>query len=326
MRSSNEIFDFYRETAIFTEDDYADFLVIAQDTNLPEDGAMAVTGLTLALLERDWNREKMLLLLRAFSCASSDMIRERIVVGLLLLSLKYNTIIRADLELQDIIQEVLTDEPELSFTALCNIARTVQVKYLEKFNQQMAKDIMPLMNQVGSDEFYDVIRKHQGEMERIARMHLDQNFLVFKTAYYTDFFRSKAANWFMPWTEEQLLNLPEDEREQLQEMINLWPMCDSDKYALCYMYKSFKSLIKSQLSVDSLREVDINMQNKTIVTNGYIQQLYRFFRLGGANMNSVIKPTGAGIFDLAPHMRDLLVYRLVVVGTQAQESINKLLV
>lgn len=318
MRSSNEIFDFYRETAIFTEDDYADFLVIAQDTNLPEDGAMAVTGLTLALLERDWNREKMLLLLRAFSCASSDMIRERIVVGLLLLSLKYNTIIRADLELQDIIQEVLTDEPELSFTALCNIARTVQVKYLEKFNQQMAKDIMPLMNQVGSDEFYDVIRKHQGEMERIARMHLDQNFLVFKTAYYTDFFRSKAANWFMPWTEEQLLNLPEDEREQLQEMINLWPMCDSDKYALLGMSSVIRDTLKGQLQGDVLAQMGDSLGHATIITNGYVQQLYRYFRLSSF--------THSTPFDLVPYLRDTLIYRLVVVGENAKKAINELLV
>lgn len=318
MRSSNEIFDFYRETAIFTEDDYADFLVIAQDTNLPEDGAMAVTGLTLALLERDWNREKMLLLLRVFSCASSDMIRERIVVGLLLLSLKYNTIIRADLELQDIIQEVLTDEPELSFTALCNIARTVQVKYLEKFNQQMAKDIMPLMNQVGSDEFYDVIRKHQGEMERIARMHLDQNFLVFKTAYYTDFFRSKAANWFMPWTEEQLLNLPEDEREQLQEMINLWPMCDSDKYALLGMSSVIRDTLKGQLQGDVLAQMGDSLGHATIITNGYVQQLYRYFRLSSF--------THSTPFDLVPYLRDTLIYRLVVVGENAKKAINELLV
>jgi len=318
MRSSNEIFDFYRETAIFTEDDYADFMVIAQDTNLPEDGAMAVTGLTLALLERDWNREKMLLLLRVFSCASSDMIRERIVVGLLLLSLKYNTIIRADLELQDIIQEVLTDEPELSFTALCNIARTVQVKYLEKFNQQMAKDIMPLMNQVGSDEFYDVIRKHQGEMERIARMHLDQNFLVFKTAYYTDFFRSKAANWFMPWTEEQLLNLPEDEREQLQEMINLWPMCDSDKYALLGMSSVIRDTLKGQLQGDVLAQMGDSLGHATIITNGYVQQLYRYFRLSSF--------THSTPFDLVPYLRDTLIYRLVVVGENAKKAINELLV
>jgi hypothetical protein len=91
------------------------------------------------------------------------------------------------------------------------------------------------------------------------------------------------------------------------------------------MYQSFKALIKSQLSVDSLREVGIDMQGKTIVTNGYIQQLYRFFRLGGASLHSPVKHKNCGVFDIAPQLRDLLVYRLVVVGTQAQQSINQLL-
>ena len=76
-------------------------------------------------------------------------------------------------------------------------------------------------------------------------------------------------------------------------------------------------MIKSQLSVDSLREVGMDMQGKTIVTNGYIQQLYRFFRL-----SSFAK---AKTFDLANKLRELLVYRLVVVGSQAQQSIIQLL-
>lgn len=317
MTNAYDIFDFYRDAVILQEDDCADFLVIVQDTNAPADGAMAVSGLTLALLEREWSKEKMLLLMKAFALSSTDMVRERVIVGLLLLMMKYNTIIRENTDLLDTIQEILTDEPELSFTALCNIARTAQVKQLEKFNQQMAKDIMPLMNQVGSDEFYDVIRKHQGEMERIARLHLDQNFLIFKTAYHTDFFRSRAANWFHPWTDEQLLNLPEEEREQLQEMIDLWPMCDSDKYALLGMSNMIRNTLKGQLQGDMLSQIGDQLGNATIITNGYVQQLYRYFRLSSFTHNTP--------FDLVPYLRDTLVYRLVVVGEKAKRSINELM-
>ena len=128
MSKSNDIFDFYRETVILTEDDCADFLVIVQDTLSPDDGAMAVSGITLALLERDWSKEKLLLLMKAFSLTTSDIIRERVVVGLLLAMMKYNTIVRNTIDLLDTIQDILTEEPELSFTALCNIARTAKVK------------------------------------------------------------------------------------------------------------------------------------------------------------------------------------------------------
>jgi hypothetical protein len=83
------------------------------------------------------------------------------------------------------------------------------------------------------------------------------------------------------------------------------------------MYEAFKGVIKSQLSVDSLREVGLDVHNGSIVTNGYVQQLYRFFRLSSH--------TQANPFELAHRLRDFLVYRLVVVGDRAKESINQLL-
>jgi hypothetical protein len=239
--------------------------------------------------------------------------------------IQHDTYIRRDRALLGEIQEVLTYAPELSFTALSNIARTTQIKRMEQFNAQLTKELMPLMNNRETNEFYDIIRSRQSEMEHIAKLQLDQNFLIFREFYSTPFFREQPANWLLPWTEDALLNIDEEDREEIDNLMQLWPMCDSDKYALCHMYKSFKSLIKSQLSVDSLREVGIDMQHKTIVTNGYIQQLYRFFRLGGAALNFHIKPTGAGVFDLAHNLRDLLIYRLVVVGAQAQQAINQLL-
>lgn len=318
MRNAYDIFDFYRDSVVLSEDDYADFLVIVQDTAIPADGAMAVSGLTLALLERDWSKEKLLLLMKAFHLGSAEIVRERIIVGFILLLMKYNTIIRENTDLLDGIQDILTEEPELSFTALCNIARTSQVKHLEKFNQQMAKDIMPLMNQVGSDEFYDVIRKHQGEMERIARLHLDQNFLIFKTAYYSEFFRERAANWFFPWTDEQAINLPENEREQLQDMLNLWPLCDSDKYALLSMSSMIRDTLKSQIQGDVLSQIGDSIGHANIITNGYVQQLYRYFRLSSF--------THGTPFELVPYLRDMLVYRLVVVGENAKKVINELIV
>jgi hypothetical protein len=99
--------------------------------------------------------------------------------------------------------------------------------------------------------------------------------------------------------------------------MQLWPLCDSDKYALCQAYRSFKGVIQSQLSIDSLKEVGIDMPNNHIVTNGYVQQLYRFFRLSS---HTKAKP-----FDIAQNMRDLMVYRLIVVGERAKQSINELL-
>lgn len=314
--SANEIFDYYRSATSFSQDDVADFYVYTQDSVHPTDGLMAIAGLTINLLENPWNQDHLMLLITCCDGISPEGF-ERVVVGLLLAMMQHDTYIRRDRNLLSEIQEVLTYAPELSFTALSNIARTTQMKRMEQFNAQLTKELLPLMNDRASNEFYDIIRSRQSEMEHIAKMHLDQNFLLFREFYSTPFFRAQAANWLLPWTDEALLGIDEEDRNEVESLMQLWPLCDSDKYALCHMYKSFKQMIKSQLSVDSLREVGMDMQGKTIVTNGYIQQLYRFFRLSSF---AKAKP-----FDLANKLRELLVYRLVVVGSQAQQSISQLL-
>ena len=312
----HEIFEYYRTHTAFSEDDMADFRVYVQDPINTTDGMMAIAGLTINLLEHSWNEDNLMLMLTSCDGISPEAF-ERVVVGLLLVMMQHDTHIRRDRVMLGEMQEVLTYAPELSFTALSNIARTTQMKRMEQFNAQLTKELMPLMNNRETNEFYDIIRSRQSEMEHIAKMQLDQNFLIFREFYSTPFFREQASNWLLPWTDEALLNISEENRDEVEGLMQLWPMCDSDKYALCNMYSSFKQLIQSQLSVDSLREVGIDMQSKNIVTNGYIQQLYRYFRLSSF---AHTKP-----FDMAYKLRDLLVYRLVVVGSRAQQSINELL-
>lgn len=312
----NSIFDTYRLLDTLTHEDEADFRVYLQDPDNLEDGLMAVAGLTLNLLENDWNESKLMTILTSCDGIAPEMF-ERILVGVILIMMKYDREIRHNQALLEDLQEVLTFAPELSYTALCNIARTTQVKRIEQFNMQLTQELMPLMQDRHSNEFYDIVRSRQSEMERIAQMHLDQNFLIFREFYSTPFFRNDAANWLLPWNDKALLNLNEEDREDVSGLMQLWPLCDSDKYALCQMYHSFKGVIQSQLSVDSLRELGIGMNSNPIVTNGYVQQLYRFFRLA--------PHTKAQPFELASQMRNLVVYRLIVVGERAKQTISELL-
>ena len=312
----NAIFDNYRLLDTLSHEDEADFRVFLQDPDNLEDGLMAVAGLTLNLLENHWSEHKLMTILTSCDGIAPEMF-ERIVVGVILVMMRYDREIRHNQALLEDLQEVLTFAPELSFTALSNIARTTQIKRMEQFNRQLTQELMPLMNERHSNEFYDIIRSRQSEMEHIAKMHLDQNFLIFREFYSTPFFRNDASNWLLPWNDKALLNVKEEDRDDVAGLLDLWPLCDSDKYALCQMYDSFKGVIKSQLSVDSLREAGLDMPKNQIVTNGYVQQLYRFFRLSS---HTQIRP-----FDLASHLRDLMVYRLIVVGERAKESINQLL-
>lgn len=314
--NSSEIFDYYRSHTTFSKDDMADFRVYVQDPVNTTDGMMAIAGLTVNLLEHSFNEDNLMLMLTSCDGISPEAF-ERVVVGLLLIMIQHDAPIRRDRVLLGEMQEVLTYAPELSFTALSNIARTTQMKRMEQFNAQLTKELLPLMNNRESNEFYDIIRNRQSEMEHIAQMQLDQNFLIFREFYSSPFFREQASNWLLPWKEDALLNIEENDRDEVERLLDLWPMCDSDKYALCHMYKSFKGVIQSQLSIDSLSEVGIGMPGKNIITNGYIQQLYRFFRLSSFTHT---KP-----FDSAHNLREKLVYRLVVVGEKAQQAISQLL-
>lgn len=312
----NAIFDNYRLLDTLSHEDEADFRVFLQDPDNLEDGLMAVAGLTLNLLENHWSEHKLMTILTSCDGIAPE-IFERIVVGVILVMMRYDREIRHNQALLEDLQEVLTFAPELSFTALSNIARTTQIKRMEQFNRQLTQELMPLMNDRHSNEFYDIIRSRQSEMEHIAKMHLDQNFLIFREFYSTPFFRNDASNWLLPWNDKALFNVKEEDRNDVAGLLDLWPLCDSDKYALCQMYDSFKGIIKSQLSVDSLKEVGLDMPKNQIVTNGYVQQLYRFFRLSS---HTQIRP-----FDLAPHLRDLIIYRLIIVGERSKEAINQLL-
>ena len=155
--SANEIFDYYRSATSFSQDDVADFYVYTQDSVHPTDGLMAIAGLTINILENPWNQDHLMLLITCCDGISPEGF-ERVVVGLLLAMMQHDTYIRRDRNLLGEIQEVLTYAPELSFTALSNIARTTQMKRMEQFNAQLTKELLPLMNDRASNEFYDIIR------------------------------------------------------------------------------------------------------------------------------------------------------------------------
>lgn len=320
MKSACDIFDQFRDASALTEDDRADFFIFTQDTQHVEDAAMAVSGLTLWLIEKEWNQKYFQWLLDAYNLYAKqlpDIVIERLIVGVLLVMMRYDRYIRENEKLLNAIQDVLTDAPELAYTALCNIARTSQIKRLEALNQQMTKELMPLMNKMGGEEFFDVIRKYQEDLDHVAKMQLDQNFLLFKSSYHSSFFTSRAANWLLPWNDEQLMNLPKEEREQMQDILDIWPMCDSDKYAMLSIAPSLRNSLRENLQVDMLHQVGDTLGISLIVTNGYVQQLYRYFRLSSF--------TNASPFELVPYMRDMLTYRLVVVGEKARQTINVLL-
>ena len=312
--TASELFDYYRTTGALTEEDCLDYISWVQDAPDATKSAMAVSGLTLSLLENNWDRRKVeLLATSANSSLTTGIVTERAIIGLLLVMIQYDTEVRTDQTLIDALQESLLSNPGLAFSALCAITRTTQVKGVEEYNKSMAKELQPLLSEQPSEKLYDVFQHHQQEIERITRLHLDQNFSFFKDAYQTSFFRERAANWFIPWSDTALQNINEDDREHVQKLLKVWIMCDSDKYALGSMYSMLRSTLQERIPLDSLA----SNKREDVPVDGYVQQMYRFFRLSSF--------TQAKPFDIVVYLREKVVYRWVVVGRQAQEAISELL-
>jgi len=317
--TANEIFDYYRTTRALTADDKLDFVSLVCDTPNVTEGAMAVAGLTLSLIENGPDDERLQMLVNVIRSDCQYVIMERTIVGLLLMMIEHDAVLRNNMPLLDLCQEALTNDLEITFTALCNIARTTQVGRVVRCNQNLTKDILPLLQSNQQTEIQPVIQRYKDEMVAIAKLQLDQNFVFFKDLYKMPYFRESAANWLLPWSEEALLNIPEDDREDVHELLDKWPICDSDKFALINnkMYKMLKSLIQNRLQMDSLGEMGVALGGEDIITNQYTQQLYRFFQLSPF--------TQVNPFEKAFRLRETMVYRLVVVGKAAQDTISELL-
>lgn len=322
--SDSEIFDYYRAKRAMTEEDKLDYLSLVCDAPDLVAGAMAVSGLTLSLIENGWDRERMLLLVQSVRLknAEDEMVtQERAIIGLLLVMIQYDVEIRSDMNLLEQIQEVLSKDTDAAFAALCNIARTTQVKRVMECNTQMTKELMPFIQNQQHAEMQNVIKRYQAEIIAIAQLQLDQNYIFFKDLYKLPFFYQSPANWFRVWEEESLKNVAEEDREDFDSMLNRWPICDSDKFALTnhQTYKMLKGLVQDRLQMDSLSEIGhgSNMEGLELFSNLYTQQLYRYFTLSSF--------TQAKPFEKVHQLRATIVYRLIVVGSENQATISKLL-
>lgn len=318
--TESEIFDYYRTTRTLDEEDKLDYLSMVCDAPDVSVGAMAVAGLTLSLIENGWDKDRMRLLIQSLRPENELIVIKRALVGLLLVMVQHDTVVRTDTDTLEQVQEVLTIDPEVTFNALCDIARTTQVERVVACNKNMTRDLMPFIQNQQQSEIQSVIQKYKGEMMDIARLHLDQNYVFFKELYRLPFFLESAANWLLPWHESSLQNVPEEDRDEFGEMLGKWPLCDSDKYALVsnQMYKMLRSLIQDRLQMESLRDVGNAMEENELFTNLYVQQLYRFFNLSSF--------TQSHPFESVHHLRDTMVYRLVVVGSEKQAIISELII
>ncbi len=110
-------------------------------------------------------------------------------------------------------------------------------------------------------------------------------------------FFNEMSNWFMPFFPDnpeidQLLNMSDDAEKKLVDIIGKVPvLCNSDKYSLCFsinrlpkenlkfMSQAMKAETEQMDEIKEDEELTDPGKKKSFVSNRYIQDLYRFYKL-----------------------------------------------
>ncbi len=164
-----------------------------------------------------------------------------------------------------------------------------------------------LMDAEGADdrnpEWSDLFQDSPGlfeKMEEMARMHSEgaDVFLASFGMFKTFPFFQQMINWFVPFFpgHPDIPEVPQEEREDTETritgaLLHSPLLCNSDKYSFTLMLRHITGEARSmmagflQAEMEQIREEDLEEgmllpgKKESLLSNQYIQDLYRFFRL-----------------------------------------------
>lgn len=309
--------EMFRSLWLIQEVDADSFkLLLASDTIDPVDKSFAISALTLNLL-RQFNTERIGLLADACMHKQPE-VRLRALVGLALALAIYNARlpfydgIRQRLAL-------LSDDPKFAKALVTIIIQFARTSETDKISQKMQQEILPEMMKLApqmkdkidfdsmssaeewedkNPEWQDLIEKSGvgdklREMSELQLEGADVYMNTFAQLKHYPFF-NELPNWFLQFDTSHSIvaGLFEDNNDQLMQLLlNNAYLCNSDKYSLAISMKQIaESQRKSMMQafkleaeqIDELKKSDLNIETEAYerqVSNQYIQDLYRFFKL-----------------------------------------------
>jgi tetratricopeptide (TPR) repeat protein len=275
------------------------------------------SALTLGL-QASFDKEKLLLLFDAAQISTSEEVRMRVFIGILLSLYKY----RKRTPLYPKIAErlaTLAEEPGFTQTIKSITLRFILARETEKISRKLRDEILPEMMKLNkktnlsdfgpdlSDEknpewqnmFSDTsLGKKLEEFSELQQEGADLMHSTFIHLKNFSFFR-EISNWFLPFssTHSMLGNRPETGNYKMnipEAMMSFSFMCNSDKYSLCFSTMQLSEgtrrimlgQLLSQISgmMEQNKEDAISKRGKAeIIAAQYIQDLYRFFKLHPAH-------------------------------------------
>lgn len=285
------------------------------DGKMPDNVLAALTSALSLSLMQCFDQKKMLML-SDLCTAQSKQIKARAAAGLIFVLKKYDRLLKLFPQVTSKLS-LMNDDPEfrnLTDTVALQFLKSFETK---RINKKMQDEIIPEMIKTQKNLFknrnaidFNIIDENtlnemnpewQNEMEKsgLEKKLKEMNELQMEGAdiYMGTFAQLKSfpfffemANWFYPFDASH----PEVEKstrgagKAFMEMIAQSPFfCNSDKYSMCLMMSqvpdSQKQLMMQQFDDqnEAIRMLKEEYKNagETTVSNQYIQDLYRFFKL-----------------------------------------------
>lgn len=279
------------------------------------DKAFFISALTFYLL-RHFNEERLLVLMDA-TMQEDELIRQRALTGLWAVCAKYSDrfpyypLIEQRLEM-------LLDQPEFLASMKTIMIQFIRSADTERISKKIQEEILPEMMKIAPhlkdkldmeswaspEEWEDKNPDWQEMIEKsgVADKLMEMSELQVQGAdvYMNTFaqlkqypFFGQAMNWLLPFDQNysEIAPLFEPKNSLIQLLVNNSFLCNSDKYSLAFSLKSMPEsqrnmmmqaikMENEQLMEAAKTEQQLPAEKKREqISNQYIQDLYRFFKL-----------------------------------------------
>ncbi len=308
--------EMFRSLWLIQEVDADSFnLLLASDVIDPIDKSFAISALTLNLL-RQFNPERIVMLADACMHQQPE-VRLRAMVGLASALAIYNARlpfydgIRQRLAL-------LNDDPYFAKTLVTIIIQFARTSETDKISQKMQQEIIPEMmklapqvkdkidleSMTSAEEWEDKNPEWQNlieksgmgdklrEMSELQLEGADVYMNTFAQLKHYPFF-NELPNWFLPFdsANSAIGDLFEESSQLMELLLNNAYLCNSDKYSLAISMKQIAQTQRNSMmqafkmeseQIEEMKKADLNVGSEVRerqISNQYIQDLYRFFKL-----------------------------------------------
>ncbi len=284
------------------------------------DQQLIVSAITIALINV-YDHNKFIALYNIYITTDEESVRQRALVGIIL-SLEQNDIFAKKqqvvlaplLKNKDFNSELLNFQIQIYYSMIAEedgdkIQKEIMPTLLKNSNANITKfgiieqeeeNLSNIIDPTMEEQKMEKMDKSIQKMIKMQKAGSDIYFGGFKMMKNFSFF-NYLPNWFMPFTpnhplvKELIKKI--DTNKFIDILLNKGTFCNSDKYSLIFAIASIFDKLPSDIKevIGSGADIGIEIDNiladkSNILRRYYIQDLYRFFKIGISQFNDFVNP------------------------------------